>query len=112
MGTATALHGCAAASLRRQKSSRQTGKRRRTATLVSVLGTLPFSTARGRWDRRGHDGAAAGRAVDGQRAVERRNPVTQPDQATAFGPRSALAVVAHLDAQRAVVHAARDGRVL
>ena len=34
------------------------------------------------------------------------------DQATAFGPRSALAVVAHLEAQRAVVHATRDRRML
>jgi len=46
-------------------------------------------------DVRGDQRAAVGRALDAELAVEDGEPVRQPDEAGAFGPGAADAVVAH-----------------
>jgi hypothetical protein len=55
-------------------------------------------------DRRGHAGALAGPALDDQLAALSGDAVAQADKAAAVGPRSALAVVSHLDMEPAVLH--------
>ena len=61
----------------------------------------------GEGDDRGHERAAAGRALDPELPVEHGKPVRQPEKTAPAAPGASDAVVAHLDVEGAVLDADR-----